>query len=112
MYPDRYPKEDELRSAHIVNKGTFRALDLFGPTLEFLTLPEEADAAYCVMMGTIPSGGSMPLHCHPDTESFFLVSGVVKVLSERDKETREIPSGDRETHSYRSASTASNARRS
>jgi quercetin dioxygenase-like cupin family protein len=67
----------------IVNQGTYGALDVFGPTIEFLTLPEESDIAYCVMKGTIPSGSSTPLHSHPDIESFFLVSGSVQVLSQR-----------------------------
>jgi quercetin dioxygenase-like cupin family protein len=76
-----------LRSTHIVKRGTFHALDVFGPSLEFLTSPEEeVDAGYCMMIGTIPPGVSVPLHSHPDTESFFLVSGAVQALSQQDKE--------------------------
>jgi hypothetical protein len=37
-----------------------------------------------VMTGTIPPGVSVPLHSHPDIESFFLVSGAVQVMSQRD----------------------------
>lgn len=43
-----------MQSTHIVNKGTCGVLDVFGPTLEFLILPEDVDGAYCVMTGTIP----------------------------------------------------------
>jgi quercetin dioxygenase-like cupin family protein len=74
-----------IQSTHIVNKGTYGSLEMFGPTVEFLTLPEGADAAYCVMMGVIPTGVSVPLHSHPDSESFFLVSGAVQALSQRDE---------------------------
>jgi len=30
-----------MQSTHIVNEGTYGVLDVFGPTLEFLILPEE-----------------------------------------------------------------------
>jgi len=73
-----------MQSTPVVNKGTYRVLDVFGPTLEFLILPREADSAYCVMTGTIPPGVSVPIHSHPDAESFFLVSGAVQVMSRRD----------------------------
>jgi quercetin dioxygenase-like cupin family protein len=74
-----------MQSAHIVNEGTYGVLDVFGPTLEFLIFPEEADGGgYCVMTGTIPPGVSVPLHSHPDIESFFLVSGAVQIMSQRD----------------------------
>jgi hypothetical protein len=36
------------------------------------------------MTGTIPPGVSVPLHSHPDIESFLLVSGAVRALSQRD----------------------------
>jgi len=45
-----------MQSAQIVNEGSYGVLDVFGPTLEFLSLPEEADGAYCMMTGTIPPG--------------------------------------------------------
>jgi quercetin dioxygenase-like cupin family protein len=67
-----------LQRTHIVSKGTYSALDVFGPTIEFLTLPEETDAAYVMMMGTIPSGVSVPLHSHPDLESFACYRGQFK----------------------------------
>jgi uncharacterized RmlC-like cupin family protein len=36
-----------------------------------------------VIKGTIPSGISVPLHSHPDDESFFLLSGSVQALVQR-----------------------------
>src|SRR5258708_1761831 len=73
-----------MQSTHIIKEGTYGVLDVFGPTLEFLILPEQADGAYCAMMGSISPGGSVPLHSHPDIENFFLVSGAVRVMSERE----------------------------
>jgi quercetin dioxygenase-like cupin family protein len=51
-------------------------LDLFGPTIEFLTWSNE----FCVMRGMIPPGAVVPLHRHPDAEDFFIVSGTQQVL--------------------------------
>lgn len=74
-----------MQGAHIVKEGTYGVLDVFGPTLGFLIFPEKAEGgAYCVMTGTIPPGVSVPLHSHPDIESFFLVSGAVQIICERD----------------------------
>jgi quercetin dioxygenase-like cupin family protein len=72
-----------MQSTHIVNDGTYGVLDVFGPTLEFLVKPGEGEGTYCLMTGTIPPGVSVPLHSHPDTESFFLVSGAAQVISQR-----------------------------
>jgi quercetin dioxygenase-like cupin family protein len=35
------------------------------------------------MLGTIPRGGSVPIHSHADVESFYVLSGAVQVLSQR-----------------------------
>jgi mannose-6-phosphate isomerase-like protein (cupin superfamily) len=59
-------------------------LDILGVTLEFLTPPSATRDAYCVLEGRIPAGASVPLHSHPDPESFFVLSGVAQVLLERD----------------------------
>jgi len=70
-----------MRVTHIVKKGPYGVLDVLGPTIEFLTSPEEADAVYCIFKGTIPPGVSVPLHSHADVESFYTLSGTVQVLS-------------------------------
>jgi mannose-6-phosphate isomerase-like protein (cupin superfamily) len=59
-------------------------LDVLGPAIEFLRSPAEKDAAYCVMRGVIPPGVSVPLHSHPDPETFFIVSGSGQALVERE----------------------------
>jgi len=55
-------------------------VELFGPTAEFITLPDDPKSDFCVMRGTIPPGMSVPLHSHPDTEDFFVISGSVDGL--------------------------------
>jgi len=69
-----------MQTAHIVNRKIHCVLDVLGPTVEFLASPEESDAVYCVMIGTIPAGAVVPLHSHPDMESFFILSGAVEML--------------------------------
>ncbi len=71
-----------MQATYVIKKGTGSVLDLFGPTVAFLNPPGETGTGYCVMLGTIPAGISVPLHRHPDVESFFLLSGNVQVLSE------------------------------
>lgn len=55
-------------------------IDLFGPSVEFLTSPQEVQGAFCALCGTIPPGISVPLHSHPDAEVFFVISGVVEAF--------------------------------
>jgi quercetin dioxygenase-like cupin family protein len=44
-----------------------------GATIEYLTPVE--DGAPCLMRGTIPAGGVVPLHSHADPETFIVLSG-------------------------------------
>jgi quercetin dioxygenase-like cupin family protein len=56
-------------------------MELFGPTLEFLTSPKNEHNDFCVLMGTISPDVYVPLHSHPDMADFFLViSGAVECL--------------------------------
>jgi uncharacterized RmlC-like cupin family protein len=56
-----------------------RRIDLFGPTVEFLSTPSDAEA-FCALRGTIPPGASVPLHSHADDEDFYIVSGEILAL--------------------------------
>lgn len=58
-------------------------LDVFGPSVEFLSPPAQPDDAFSVIRGTVPPGVAVPLHSHVDVESFYLLSGVLQVLLER-----------------------------
>jgi quercetin dioxygenase-like cupin family protein len=63
-----------------MNPTTGLCVDLVGPTIEFLTSPQEASIDFCVLRGVLPPGVSVPLHSHPDTEDFIVISGEVEAL--------------------------------
>jgi quercetin dioxygenase-like cupin family protein len=63
------------RVAHIVDPRTVEAINVLGPTIQFLTPLEGSQDAPCVMRGTIPPGGVVPLHSHADPETFLALSG-------------------------------------
>jgi quercetin dioxygenase-like cupin family protein len=62
--------------------------DVFGPTVEFLTSPDDPDAAFCVMRGVVPPGVTVPLHSHHDPEDFFIVAGTQQVLTQGEEGLR------------------------
>jgi len=65
--------------AHRITDG--RVLHVPGARIELLTPPATADEAPCLLRGTIPPGGVVPLHRHPDPETFVGVAGRVDGLS-------------------------------
>lgn len=71
-------------SAVFVDQDAAETIDVLGPTVQFLTPSDEDGEAPCLMRGTIPPGGSVPLHSHPDPETFVAVSGELEVLVHRD----------------------------
>ena len=66
--------------AHLVGPHAVEALDVLGPTLELLIVPDD-DRAACLMRGTIPPGGAVPLHSHPEPETFIALAGEVEGLA-------------------------------
>ena len=77
---DPHMNPDEI--IHRVVEGTSGiALDVLGPTVEFLTSPAAAHDDFCVMRGVIPPGVVVPLHSHDATEVFFVLSGAKQVLT-------------------------------
>jgi quercetin dioxygenase-like cupin family protein len=68
-----------MPGTQIVQKGN-PVLDVLGPTVEFLTPTDDGSSVFCVMKGTLPPGVFVPLHSHPDVESFFVLSGSVQVF--------------------------------
>ncbi|WP_210521131.1 cupin domain-containing protein [Hymenobacter terricola] len=73
-----------MKTPKVIKAGTTKFLDVFGPTLQLLTSPSEPDIEYCVMEGTIPPGVSVPLHSHPDNESFYVLAGVAQFLAQQE----------------------------
>jgi len=71
-------------------------VDLMGPTVEFLTSPQEAGIDFCLLRGVLPPGVSVPLHSHPDTEDFIVISGEVQALNQGTTgyEWIEVKAGD------------------
>jgi len=50
---------------HQIADGTpYTAMDAFGPTLEFISCPDDPGADFCVMRGVVPPGVAVPLHSH------------------------------------------------
>ncbi len=96
----------------VINPTPEVRVDMFGPMVEFLTSPEAAKNEFCVLKGTIPPGCSVPLHSHPDTEDFYIISGEVEALREREHSYEwaaakagdylHVPRGAR--HAWRNAS--------
>lgn len=62
------------------NPTTGLIIEVFGPTIEYLTSPDEEGIDFCVLKGTIPPGVAVPLHSHPDTEDFIIISGSMEGL--------------------------------
>ncbi len=67
------------------NPTTGITVEIFGPTVEFLTSPEDEHNDFCMLKGTIPPNVHIPLHSHPDTEDFLLISGTVEYLRQNEK---------------------------
>ncbi|MBE3560316.1 MAG: cupin domain-containing protein [Ktedonobacteraceae bacterium] len=66
-------------------------MDQLGPTVEFLTSPDDEHNDFCVLKGTIPPGGFVPLHAHADTEDFIVLSGEVEGLRKNGQSYEWIP---------------------
>lgn len=79
------------RVAYCVDPGAVEAFDVLGSTIEFLVSAHACEHAPCVMRGTIPPGGFVPLHSHPDPETYLPVSGELEGLVPSDERFRWIP---------------------
>jgi quercetin dioxygenase-like cupin family protein len=79
---DFFLQEGEKCMSLEKNPTTGQIIEQFGPTLEFLTSPEDVHNDFCVLRGVIPPGGVVPLHAHADTEDFFVISGKVEGLKQ------------------------------
>lgn len=85
-----------MKTAFFVSKEAHETFDVLGPRVRFLISPSDTDPDYCIMHGTIPAGVSIPIHSHPDHESFYIISGVVQALSEEENNLKwkEMKAGD------------------
>ncbi len=78
---------------NIVVEREREAIEVFGPNIQFLVAPQPSDEAPCIIKGTIPPGVFVPMHSHPGIEAFFMLSGDVEVLSDKDGKTHWIGAG-------------------
>jgi quercetin dioxygenase-like cupin family protein len=79
------PSQHDLRTIlyRIPSEAVGPALDVLGPTIEFLTQPsQDDDNALCVMRGVVPAGVAVPMHSHPDAEDFLILAGTQEVLTQ------------------------------
>src|SRR5258705_9450374 len=91
------PQQHISNVVYRIAEGTpANALDVFGPTVEFLRWPDDPGAEFCVMRGVVPPGVAVPLHSHADAEDFFLLSDTQQVLTkcEQGLQWRDVNAGD------------------
>ena len=69
-------------AAHLVDSRRAQVLDALGPTIQVMTSARGADGDPCVLRWTIPPRVSVPLHSHPDTETYLPLSGELEGLVE------------------------------
>jgi quercetin dioxygenase-like cupin family protein len=67
-------------AGHLVDPHEAPALEVLGPTIQYLTPPEGDGREPCVMLGTIPPGVCVPVHSHHDPETFLMCSGRLDAL--------------------------------
>jgi quercetin dioxygenase-like cupin family protein len=68
---------------HIPSEAVGPAVDVLGPTVEFLTPPsQDDDSALCVLRGVVPAGITVPMHSHDDAEDFYILAGTHEVLTQ------------------------------
>jgi quercetin dioxygenase-like cupin family protein len=58
--------------------ATCETLDLFGPSIQFLTPLSDRDDSYCLIKGTVPAGVVVPIHSHAERETFYVIEGEVE----------------------------------
>jgi quercetin dioxygenase-like cupin family protein len=64
--------------ASIFDPENSKSLDVMGPAIQFVARPCANEP--CVMRGVIPPGVVIPIHSHPDPETFIQLSGEVEAL--------------------------------
>src|ERR1700737_2320050 len=55
--------------------GTSEILDVLGPYIQHLTALSDDDDGYCLIRSNFPAGVVVPVHSHPDRETFYILAG-------------------------------------
>ncbi len=67
----------------IIEPQKMPSFDVISGIVRYLATPEELrGSAQCIMEGTLPGGIVVPLHTHPDPESFYLLEGEMELYLE------------------------------
>ena len=77
--------QQDLRTIlyRIAEESLGPAVDVLGPTIEFITPPSrDDDSALCVLRGVVPPGVTVPMHSHEDAEDFYILAGTQEVLTQ------------------------------
>jgi mannose-6-phosphate isomerase-like protein (cupin superfamily) len=77
-------------AARLIDPAAAETLDVLGPTAQILT-PIGDDDGPCLIRGLIPAGGEVPLHSHPDPETFIARSGRAEALVDGPQGRRWVP---------------------
>jgi mannose-6-phosphate isomerase-like protein (cupin superfamily) len=72
---------DPRATGHLVNTEQIETLGVFGPQVQILTPLTAEDTWPCLMRGAIPPRVTIPMHAHPDPETFYVVSGEAEGLA-------------------------------
>lgn len=72
-------QQSTANSASIFDPDGSPALDVMGPTIQFITPPFPGEP--CIMRGVIPAHTVIPIHSHPDPETFIQLSGEIEALA-------------------------------
>ena len=67
--------------ARRVGARTTEVLDVLGPTIQFLS-SDEREHDPCIMRSIVPPGVTVPLHSHPEPETFIALAGRIEALKE------------------------------
>ena len=76
------PRTDSAeRVAPWLDPDGVETIEVFGPTIQSLTSPDDGEHAPCVMRGTTPPGAVVFLHSHAEPETFLALSGEFEALA-------------------------------
>jgi quercetin dioxygenase-like cupin family protein len=84
------------------------AIDILGPQIQFLTPLVEDPNGYCVISAVVPPNVVVPLHSHPERETFLILSGALDAFdgsawrTYAAGEVFDVPSGVK--HAFRNTS--------
>ncbi len=89
--------------------GESDIIDILGPQIRFLAPLVDDPNGYCVLSSVVPPHVVVPLHSHPERETFLILSGALEAFDGaewriyRENDVFDVPSGAK--HAFRNTST-------